>query len=71
MEINLKRQLLMIVEDGQVKQVFNTSTGSNEDYERDVWAGVIPLTLQPGQLTPDPKLTPGIEPSEAVRSWGR
>ncbi len=34
-EINLKRQLLMIVEDGQVKQVFNTSTGSNENYQRD------------------------------------
>jgi lipoprotein-anchoring transpeptidase ErfK/SrfK len=34
-EINLKRQLLMIVDDGQIKQTFNTSTGSNENYERD------------------------------------
>jgi lipoprotein-anchoring transpeptidase ErfK/SrfK len=34
-EIDLKRQLLMIVEDGQIKQTFNTSTGSNENYERD------------------------------------
>lgn len=32
-EINLKRQLLMIVEDGQVKQIFNTSTGNNETYQ--------------------------------------
>jgi hypothetical protein len=32
---------------------------------------VIPLAMQAGQLTPDPKLTPGIEPSEAVRDWGR
>ncbi|BCJ43791.1 peptidoglycan-binding protein [Actinoplanes ianthinogenes] len=32
-EINLKRQLLMLVEDGQITQIFNTSTGSNEYYE--------------------------------------
>jgi nitroimidazol reductase NimA-like FMN-containing flavoprotein (pyridoxamine 5'-phosphate oxidase superfamily) len=43
----------------------------DEDYELDVWAGVIPLAVQPGPPTPDPKLTPGIEPSEAVRSWRR
>src|SRR4051812_977312 len=43
----------------------------DEDYELDVWAGVIPLALTPGQLTPDPQLTPGLEPSHAVRSWGR
>jgi hypothetical protein len=43
----------------------------DEDYALDVWAGVIPLALTPGPLTPDPKLEAGIEPSEAVRSWGR
>jgi peptidoglycan hydrolase-like protein with peptidoglycan-binding domain len=32
-EINKKRQLLMIVDDGEVKQIFNTSTGSGERYE--------------------------------------
>jgi peptidoglycan hydrolase-like protein with peptidoglycan-binding domain len=31
-EISLRRQVLMIVDDGQVKQIFNTSTGSNENY---------------------------------------
>ena len=33
-EINLKRQLLMVVDDGTVSQVFNTSTGSMERYEQ-------------------------------------
>ena len=33
-EINLKRQLLMLVDDGKVSQVFNTSTGSMEHYEQ-------------------------------------
>jgi peptidoglycan hydrolase-like protein with peptidoglycan-binding domain len=32
-EINLKRQLLMFVEDGAVVATLNTSTGSNEHYE--------------------------------------
>ncbi|MEV6602199.1 L,D-transpeptidase family protein [Actinoplanes sp. NPDC051346] len=32
-EINKKRQLLMLVDDGEVTQVFNTSTGSYEQYE--------------------------------------
>ena len=33
-EINLKRQLLMLVDDGKVTEVFNTSTGSMENYEQ-------------------------------------
>jgi lipoprotein-anchoring transpeptidase ErfK/SrfK len=32
-EIDRKRQLLMIVDDGEVSQIFNTSTGSYEHYE--------------------------------------
>jgi peptidoglycan hydrolase-like protein with peptidoglycan-binding domain len=32
-EIDLKRQVLMFVDDGKVSQIFNTSTGSNEHYE--------------------------------------
>ena len=32
-EINLKRQLLMLVDDGKVITVFNTATGSNQHYE--------------------------------------
>ena len=34
-EINLKRQLLMLVDDGEITQIFNTSTGSNEYYEQE------------------------------------
>jgi peptidoglycan hydrolase-like protein with peptidoglycan-binding domain len=32
-EINLKRQLLMLVDNGKVTQIFNTATGSNQHYE--------------------------------------
>jgi len=34
-EISKKRQLLMLVNDGEVTQIFNTSTGSYENYEHD------------------------------------
>ncbi|MEU4155515.1 L,D-transpeptidase family protein [Actinoplanes sp. NPDC026670] len=34
-EIDLKRQLLLLVAGGQVTQIFNTSTGSNEYYEQE------------------------------------
>ncbi|MGB2753017.1 MAG: pyridoxamine 5'-phosphate oxidase family protein [Pyrinomonadaceae bacterium] len=33
----------------------------DEDYELDVWAGVIPLTLTQHDPVPDPKLAPNIE----------
>jgi peptidoglycan hydrolase-like protein with peptidoglycan-binding domain len=33
-EISLKRQLMMLVDDGKVSEVFNTSTGSMEHYEQ-------------------------------------
>ena len=34
-EIDLKKQILMLVRDGKVSQIFNTSTGSGKHYERD------------------------------------
>ncbi len=34
-EIDRKRQLLLLVDDGEVTEIFNTSTGSNETYEHD------------------------------------
>lgn len=34
-EINKKKQLLTLVKDGEVQQIFNTSTGSYEQYEGD------------------------------------
>ncbi|WP_083971101.1 L,D-transpeptidase family protein [Actinoplanes awajinensis] len=34
-EIDLKRQLLMLVDNGEITQIFNTSTGSNEYYEQE------------------------------------
>jgi uncharacterized protein len=39
------------------------------DHEIDVWAGVVPLALQPGPLEPDPLLRPGLEPGPHLTGW--
>jgi uncharacterized protein len=31
------------------------------DYDLPIWAGVIPLTAQTGEIVPDPRLMPGVE----------
>lgn len=38
----------------------------DEDYDLPVWAGVIPLSLQPGKPIPDPLLKEGIDMPDYV-----
>lgn len=40
-----------------------------EDLDLDVWAGVIPLSLVPGEPIPDPDLAPGIDVPDYIRTW--
>lgn len=42
-----------------------------EDESFPVWAGVVPLSLTPGEPIPDAGITPGIEAPEYVRHWRR
>jgi uncharacterized protein len=42
-----------------------------EDYLLSCWAGVLPLSLQPGPPVSDPRLTPGIPVAESVLSYAR
>ena len=32
----------------------------DEDYELDIWAGIVPLQLKRGEPVPDPRLKPGV-----------
>ena len=41
----------------------------DEDYDLDVWAGVVPLTLECGAPQPDERLRPGIAPSPVIDGW--
>ena len=40
-----------------------------EDYEMEVWAGVLPLKLKTESPINDPRLPPGIEPSVVVTNY--
>jgi uncharacterized protein len=42
-----------------------------EDYELDVWAGVLPLKMIPGTPVPDPRLPGRIEPPKYVINYSR
>jgi nitroimidazol reductase NimA-like FMN-containing flavoprotein (pyridoxamine 5'-phosphate oxidase superfamily) len=70
-ELKGTRVLALDLDEASAKVRTGPPVDDDEDYALDVWAGVVPLTLQPGPLAPDPLLRDGIEPSEAVRSWGR
>ncbi|MFM9903287.1 MAG: pyridoxamine 5'-phosphate oxidase family protein [Pyrinomonadaceae bacterium] len=43
----------------------------DEDYSMNVWAGVLPLTLTPGDPVTDPKLASNIETPEHVLNYKR
>jgi nitroimidazol reductase NimA-like FMN-containing flavoprotein (pyridoxamine 5'-phosphate oxidase superfamily) len=42
-----------------------------EDYDLPYWAGILPLTLEPGPPVPDPLLKPGIPVPPHVTDWTR
>lgn len=42
-----------------------------EDYELDVWAGVLPLHVVPGEPVADERLKAGIEPSERILNYSK
>ncbi len=43
----------------------------DEDYAMDVWAGVLPISLEPAEPIPDGRLTEGIDVPEHVLSYKR
>jgi uncharacterized protein len=50
-------------------------TGPPKDDDPDdalpIWAGILPLALEPGRPLPDPRLHPGIAVSPSVAGWDR
>jgi nitroimidazol reductase NimA-like FMN-containing flavoprotein (pyridoxamine 5'-phosphate oxidase superfamily) len=43
----------------------------DQDYDLPYWAGILPLSLEPGRPMPDPRLKPGIPVPPYVTAWGR
>ena len=43
----------------------------DEDYDLPYWAGILPLSLEPGRPIPDHRLKPGIPVPPYVNAWSR
>ena len=43
----------------------------DQDYDLPYWAGILPLSLEPGRPMPDPRLRPGIPVPPYVTAWSR
>jgi nitroimidazol reductase NimA-like FMN-containing flavoprotein (pyridoxamine 5'-phosphate oxidase superfamily) len=59
--------LALPIEEASVKARSGPPGDEPEDYELPIWAGVLPLTVQPGPPVADPLLGPGIDVSPSVR----
>ncbi len=68
-ELKGTRALAMSLDEASAKARSGPPIDDDEDLERDVWAGVIPLGLAAGAPVADPQLAPGITPSEVVTGW--
>ena len=71
-ELKGTRVLALDLDEASAKVRTGPPVDDDEDYELDVWAGVIPLTAAGRASSRRTRSSrPGIEPSEAVRRWGR
>jgi nitroimidazol reductase NimA-like FMN-containing flavoprotein (pyridoxamine 5'-phosphate oxidase superfamily) len=68
-ELKGTRVLAMSLDEASAKVRRGPPVDDDEDYELDVWAGVIPLGVSAGAPVPDPRLAGGIAPSGVVTGW--
>jgi hypothetical protein len=68
-ELKGTRVLAISLAEASAKVRSGGPVDDEEDYDLDVWAGVVPLRLVAGDPEPDPRLRAGIAPSEAVTAW--
>jgi nitroimidazol reductase NimA-like FMN-containing flavoprotein (pyridoxamine 5'-phosphate oxidase superfamily) len=68
-ELKGTQVLAMTLDEASAKLRRGGPVDDDEDYALDVWAGVVPLTLQRGAPEPDDRLRDGIAPSDAVVRW--
>jgi nitroimidazol reductase NimA-like FMN-containing flavoprotein (pyridoxamine 5'-phosphate oxidase superfamily) len=68
-ELKGTRALAIDLGEASAKVRTGPPVDDDEDYELDVWAGVIPLQLAADPPLPDPRLADGIAPSDVVTGW--
>ncbi|MDX1690950.1 MAG: pyridoxamine 5'-phosphate oxidase family protein [Acidimicrobiia bacterium] len=70
-EIDATTVLSLPIAEASAKVRTGPPKDDEEDYALDLWAGVIPLDLVPGEPIPDPRLPEGVEFPPYLRAVGR
>jgi nitroimidazol reductase NimA-like FMN-containing flavoprotein (pyridoxamine 5'-phosphate oxidase superfamily) len=70
-ELRATAVLRMPIDEASAKVRTGSPADDEEDYELDVWAGVLPLVLEPREPQPDSRLRAGIEPPGYVTRYSR
>lgn len=68
-ELKAVRVLSMRLDEVSAKVRSGPPLDDAEDYSLGMWAGCIPLAMATAAPVPDPRLSPGVEPSVAVSGW--
>jgi nitroimidazol reductase NimA-like FMN-containing flavoprotein (pyridoxamine 5'-phosphate oxidase superfamily) len=71
LELRATTLLAMPLEEASAKIRTGPPIDDEDDYDLDVWAGVIPLGMHALAPRPDPRLRPGIQTPAYVSSYGR
>ena len=70
-ELNQTTILAIGLDEASAKVRTGPPKDEPEDYGLDVWAGVVPLHLEPGAPDPDPQLPAGIDPPPYATDYRR
>lgn len=68
-ELKATQVLALSLDEASAKVRTGPPADDDEDMDRDVWAGIIPLALQPLAPVPDPQLAAGIAQPAQVTNW--
>ena len=71
LELKATTVLKLPIEEASAKIRTGGPIDDEEDYDMDVWAGVLPLNLSPGPVVPDERLKDGVAVPEYVENYKR
>ena len=71
LELKATTVLRLAITEASAKIRTGDPVDDDEDYAMDIWAGVLPLSIQPGVPVPDAKLTKGIAVPAHVLNYKR
>lgn len=70
-ELNQTTILAIALDEASAKVRTGPPKDEPEDYELAVWAGIVPLRIEPGAPDPDPRLPAGVQPPPYVTDYRR